>query len=461
MEAKTPIYACIDLKSFYASVECLERGLDPMKANLVVADETRTEKTICLAVSPSLKAYGISGRARLFEVYQALKEYESKTGKKVSFIIAPPRMKKYIEISTKIYEIYLKYIAPEDIYIYSIDEVFIDLSHYGTLYGMRPRALVSFLISEIYRECGITATGGLGTNLYLAKVAMDILAKHETPDENGVRLAGLTEKLYRKRLWNHRPVTDFWRIGPGSAKRLAECGVFTMGDLARFSLDHVEILFDRFGIDAEILIDHAWGFEPCTLTDIRNYHSENQSIQSGQVLSEPYSADAARLIIREMTEDLVLEIVSRGLLTQRLVLIIGYDRGIVDSGQYNGETEIDRYGRKIPKTSRGTSSLNAPTSSSLKIVEEVLHLYDRIIRPDVPVRRMYITAQKLQTADQAPPEQISLFESQSAHFREQALQKTILDLRSKYGHNIIFKGMDLQEEATGLQRGQQMGGHHE
>lgn len=351
---KENVYLSIDLKSFYASVECRERGLDPMKTNLIVADAGRTEKTICLAVSPSLKAYGIPGRPRLFQVVQKVREVNKErmrfasggvfTGSScfdeelkssphlaVNYVIAPPRMALYMEYSTRIYKIYMKYIAPEDAHVYSIDEIFLDVTQYLDIYGMTARQLAEKIIRDVYQETGITATAGIGSNLYLSKIAMDIVAKHIQPDENGVRIAELDERSYRQLLWNHRPITDFWRVGKGYAKKLKEHGMFTMGDVARCSIGepnnyhNEELLYRLFGVNAELLIDHAWGWEPCTMEDIKAYRPENNSIGSGQVLPCPYPTQKARLVVQEMTDLLVLDLVDKGLVTDQMVLTVGYD----------------------------------------------------------------------------------------------------------------------------------------
>lgn len=415
-------YIAIDLKSFYASVECVERRLNPLTTNLVVADASRTEKTICLAVSPSLKAYGISGRARLFEVIQKVKEINDQRQRKarrklteksfrdgelknnpnllVSFIAAPPRMAYYIEYSTKIYDIYLKYVSQDDIHVYSIDEVFLDVTDYLKNYKMSAHDLARTIIKDILQSTGITATAGIGTNLYLCKVAMDIVAKHVEADEDGVRIAELDEMSYRRLLWNHTPITDFWRVGKGYAKKLENVHLYTMGDIARCSLGsekdyyNEELLYKLFGVNAELLIDHAWGYEPCTIKDIKKYKPRDKSIGSGQVLHEPYTYDKARLIVKEMVDMLTLDLVDKNLVTDQIVLTIGYDIKNINHS-YTGETKIDMYGRKIPKHSHGTANMKFPTSSTKLITEKVLELYDRIVNKKLFIRRLNISANHL------------------------------------------------------------------
>ena len=367
--AREKSYIAIDLKSFYASVECAERGLDPLTTNLVVADPSRTEKTICLAVSPSLKAYGIPGRARLFEVYQKLNEYKRRTGTDVKFIIAPPHMAKYIDVSSQIYEIYLKYISPEDIHVYSIDECFMDVTHYLELYHMSARELAGTMIHDVLEQTGITATAGIGTNLYLSKIAMDIVAKHAPADDDGVRIAELDEPGYRRMLWTHRPLTDFWRIGPGIARRLEQNGMYTLGDVARRSVYDEDSLYRIFGIDAEILIDHAWGYEPCEMSDIKSYRPDTNCISSGQVLQCPYDAGKARIIVQEMADLMVLDLVEKGMVTDSVTLTIGYDRCSVDEGSYRGEITMDHYGRCVPKHAHGTVSFGTPSNSTQRILD--------------------------------------------------------------------------------------------
>lgn len=498
-------YIAIDLKSFYASVECVERGLDPMDTNLVVADLSRTEKTICLAVSPSLKAYGISGRARLFEVVARVKEINAERltaapghkfdgsscedselkaspGKALDYIVAPPRMAHYIEYSTRIYEIYLKYVAPEDCHVYSIDEIMIDATHYLGIYQMSARELAGKMIQDIHQATGITATAGIGTNLYLCKVAMDIVAKHIPPDKNGVRIASLNEKSYRRILWGHRPITDFWRVGRGYAKKLAEHGMFTMGDVARCSIGKPEdyynedLLYKLFGINAELLIDHAWGWEPCTMADIKAYRPENNSICSGQVLQKPYTAEKARIVVREMAEMMALDLVDRRLVTDQMVLTVGYDMENLARMKDHKPDEVttDRYGRKIPKHAHGTANLEKQTSSGKKIVEAVLELYDRIINQKYLVRRITLGASHVVDEASVLPgpafEQLDLFtdyrarkEQQereaSEREKERKLQQAMLDIKKKYGKNAILKGSNLMEGATAMERNRQIGGH--
>ena len=503
---KEKCYVCCDLKSFYASVECVERGLDPMTTNLVVADKRRTDKTICLAVTPSLKAYGISGRARLFEVVQKVKEVNLRRQRQapgrrftgaswhdpevrsnpslaLDYLVAPPRMAHYIDWSTKIYSVYLKYIAPEDIFPYSIDEVFMDVTNYLDTYHMTARELTRTIILDILKTTGITAAAGMGTNLYLAKVAMDIGAKHVPADEYGVRIAELDEGSYRRRLWGHRPLTDFWRVGRGYAKKLEAHGLYTMGDVARCSIGkdtdyyNEELLYKLFGVNAEILIDHAWGWEPCTIADAKSYKPENKSIVSGQVLQCPYDFQKARLVVREMADALALDLVDKGLVTNQLVLTVGYDiENLTDpqrSRNYRGPVTTDRYGRKIPKHAVGTE--NFPyTSLASDLLRAVTTLYDRIVDPNLLVRRLSISANKLLDEAEAPKgpeaEQLDLFTDYSireqqeqggeaAHVRERKLQEAMLGIKKRYGKNAILKGMNLEEGATAKERNQTIGGH--
>ena len=472
------IYVAIDLKSFYASVECVERGLNPITTNLVVADEERTQKTICLAVSPALKKYGIPGRARLFEVVQAAKKLH------LDYIAAKPRMALYLEYSTRIYDIYLRFIAPEDIHVYSIDEVFMDVTHYLDTYGMNAKELASQIIRTVQDETGITATAGIGTNMYLCKVALDILAKHVTPDENGICVAELDEMSYRKLLWNHRPLTDFWRVGNGYRKKLEENGLFTMGDIARCSLGgprdyhNEELLYKLFGINAELLIDHAWGFEPTTIELVKQYKPEVNCVSSGQVLQSPYDFEKARLIVHEMTDLLVLDLVDKKLVTDQMVLTIGYDIENLSNPlirkKYNGEITTDYYGRKVPKHAHGTANLDRMTSSTKIITDAVLSLYDRIVNPDLLVRRVTIVANRLTREEEAHEkqsyEQLTLFtdyeelqkekeEESKALEKERRLQETMLAVKKRYGKNAMLKGMNLQEGATTIERNNQIGGH--
>ena len=504
---KCKTYIAIDLKSFYASVECRERSRDPLTTNLVVADPSRTEKTICLAVSPSLKKYGLSGRARLFEVIQKVNaannirklkapnhvfsgssddstELQKNPSLKIDYIIAPPRMARYMEYSTKIYNIYLKYIAPEDIHIYSIDEVFIDVTHYLSTYNMTARELAMTMIQDILSTTGITATAGIGTNMYLCKIAMDIVAKHIEPDKNGVRIAELDEMSYRRLLWNHRPITDFWRVGRGYSKKLEKIGLYTMGDIARCSIGkptdyyNEELLYKLFGINAELLIDHAWGYEPCTMEDVKTYKPETNSISSGQVLHCPYEFDKARLVVKEMTDLMALDLVDKGLVTNQIVLTIGYDiENMTDknrSQSYKGTVTTNYYGKKVPKPAHGTTNLPKQTSSTTLITNAVMELYDKIVNKKLLIRRINIVANKLvdehsvKNADKY--EQLDLFtdyeilkkqrEKENAESeREKRMQNTILDIKKKFGKNAILKGMNLQEGATAKDRNNQIGGH--
>ena len=504
---KCKTYIAIDLKSFYASVECRERNRDPLTTNLVVADPSRTEKTICLAVSPSLKKYGLSGRARLFEVIQKVNaannirklkaqnkvfcgssddsiELQKNPSLKIDYITAPPRMARYMEYSTKIYNIYLKYIAPEDIHIYSIDEVFIDVTHYLSTYNMTARELAMTMIQDILSTTGITATAGIGTNLYLCKIAMDIVAKHIEPDKNGVRIAELDEMSYRRLLWNHRPITDFWRVGRGYSKKLEKIGLYTMGDIARCSIGkptdyyNEELLYKLFGINAELLIDHAWGYEPCTMEDVKTYKPETNSISSGQVLHCPYEFDKARLVVKEMTDLMVLDLVDKGLVTNQIVLTIGYDiENITDknrSQSYKGTVTTNYYGKKVPKPAHGTTNLPKQTSSTTLITNAVMELYDKIVNKKLLIRRINIVANKLvdehSVKNANKYEQLDLFtdyeilkkqrEKENAESeREKRMQNTILDIKKKFGKNAILKGMNLQEGATAKDRNNQIGGH--
>ena len=488
------IYISIDLKSFYASVECKERGLNPLTTNLVVADDSRTEKTICLAVSPSLKAYGIPGRARLFEVIQKVNEIntlrkQNAPGHKfscssyddialrknkdleLSYIIAQPRMSFYMEYSTKIYEIYLKWFSSRDIYVYSIDEVFIDVTHYLKNYKMTPRELVTKVIKNIYEQTGITATAGIGTNLYLCKIAMDIVAKHTKPDKNGVRIAGLDEISYRKYLWGHRPLTDFWRVGKGIANKLEKNGIFTMGDIARTSEKNEELLYKLFGVNAELLIDHAWGYEPCTIESIKSYEPITNSISSGQVLHCPYNYEKTKLILKEMTELLTLDLVKKNLVTSKMVLTIGYDvENFTDpeiSKEYSGEITTDRYGRKVPKHACGTINIDHKTASTKIITNAVMELYEKIINKKLLIRRINLTAQDVVNEDEEKIyKQIDLFDNydeikkqRDKEKSEKNLQKAVINIKSKYGKNAILKGMNFVEGGTTIERNSQIGGH--
>ena len=507
MMAKQKTYIAIDLKSFYASVECKERNRDPLTTNLVVADKSRTEKTICLAVSPSLKSYGIPGRPRLFEVVQKVREANNKRRWKapnrtfngssddkaeldanpaleIDYIVAPPRMAYYMEYSTKIYNVYLKYVAPEDIFPYSIDEVFMDVTDYLQTYRMTARELAMTMIQDVLKTTGITATAGIGTNMYLCKIAMDIVAKHIEPDKNGVRIAELDEMSYRRKLWSHRPITDFWRVGNGYAKKLEEHGLYTMGDIARCSIGkpnelyNEELLYKLFGINAELLIDHAWGYEPCTMEQVKAYKPETNSVSSGQVLHCPYDYDKAKLIVKEMTDQMVLDLVDKGLVTDQLVLTIGYDIENLSNpnlkNQYKSEITIDRYGRKVPKHAHGTANLKKKTSSTRLITNAVMDLYDRIVDEHLLVRRITITANKLVDEKSVKQEneyqQLDLFTDYEAQRKKQAeeekklererrMQEAMLSIKKKFGKNAVLKGMNLEEGATAKDRNEQIGGH--
>ena len=455
-------YAAIDLKSFFASVECILRGLDPLKAKLVVADESRTEKTICLAVTPALKAYGIPGRARLFEVNQKVREVKQKTGETIEFIIAKPQMAKYVEYSTKVYNVYLKYVSAEDIHAYSIDECFLDLTKYLKLYKKTARELVKTIVQDVFTTTGITATGGIGTNLYLCKIAMDIMAKHVDADEDGVRIAELDEMSYRRQLWSHQPITSFWQVGRGIAARLEKCylnggrGIRTMGDLARASVKNPDALYKMFGVNAEILIDHAWGYEPCTIADIKKAKPRSQSTGEGQVLQDPYSFEKARLVVREMVDTVSMTLVSHDLVTNALVLTVGYDRENVDKGIYHGETVVDFYGRTIPKPAHGTANIGYYTSSLAVMAEAVMKLFDRIVNPELTVRRLNLVAADIVDASY---EQYDLFTDVQKQQREKKRLKAELLIKKRFGKNAIVKGMDLQEGATTIERNGQIGGH--
>ena len=455
-------YAAIDLKSFFASVECILRGLDPLKAKLVVADESRTEKTICLAVTPALKAYGIPGRARLFEVNQKVREVQRRTGEKIEFTIAKPQMAKYVEYSTKVYNVYLKYVSAEDIHAYSIDECFLDLTRYLKLYKKTARELVKTIIQDVFTSTGITATGGIGTNLYLCKIAMDVMAKHVEADADGVRIAELDEMSYRKQLWSHRPITSFWQVGRGIAERLENCrlnagrGIYTMGDIARVSVKNPEALYKLFGVNAEILIDHAWGYEPCTIADIKKAKPRNRSTGEGQVLQDPYSFDKARLVVREMVDTVSMTLIAHDLVTNAMVLTVGYDRENVDKGIYHGVTVTDFYGRTIPKPAHGTANIGYYTSSQSVMADAVMKLFDRIVDPKLTVRRLNLVAADIVDASH---EQYDLFTDVKKQEREKKRLKAELLIKKRFGKNAIVKGMDLQEGATTIERNGQIGGH--
>lgn len=494
------VYMCIDLKSFYASVECRERNLDPLDTNLVVADESRTDKTICLAVSPSLKSYGLGGRCRLFEVRQKIKEvnyqrrknnhYRNFTGKsyiasklnndpslELDFIAAVPRMKLYMKYSTNIYNVYLKYIAPEDILVYSIDEVFCDITNYLSFYKMTAEELVMKIIENVYNTTGITATAGIGTNMYLAKVAMDVTAKKMKPNKFGVRIASLDEMKYKKELWSHKPLTDFWRVGKGYAKKLEENGMHTMGDVARMSINNEDFLYKLFGVNAEFLIDHAWGYEPCTIADAKKYKPSTNSISQGQVLHCPYNYEKTKLIVREMTDNLVLDLVEKHLKTDQFVLTIGYDVESLTTPEiarkYRGEVTIDAYGRRVPKHAHGTANIDHKTSSTKVITSEIMKLYDRIVNPILLVRRLNLTACNLVSEDMENKpiiKQVDLFsnyeeiskqkaKSLEEEIEEKKIQKTLLDIKKKYGKNSILKAMNYEEGATAKERNKEVGGH--
>lgn len=493
-------YLSIDLKSFFASVECMERGLDPLNTNLVVADEMRTDKTICLAATPTLKSYGIGGRSRLFEVKQCIslvnnaRKYKAPNRKlegssyifselqknpalAADFIIAPPRMSYYIKYSTQIYEIYMRYIAPEDIVVYSIDEVFMDVTNYLGMYKLSARGLAQRIIQDVLKETGITATAGIGTNLYLCKVAMDIVAKHIPADENGVRIAELDEMSYRKTLWAHEPITDFWRVGKGTAERLRARGIYTMGDIARISIHNEDLFYSLFGKGAELLIDHAWGWEPCTMEAIKAYRPETNSSGSGQVLHIPYEADKARLVLLEMADLLALDLVDKGLVTNQLVVTVGYDiENITDPARrslYHGEIVSDRYGRQIPKHSHGTINLSGYMSSAKKIMDAAGELFDKIVNPSLLIRRLNITANNViyeEDVESGGFEQLDFFtdyeeadakkEAEREQLdRERRTQLALIKIKKKFGRNAVLKGMNLEEGATAKDRNGQIGGH--
>ena len=493
MEDRT--YIAIDLKSFYASVECRERGLDPLDTNLVVADESRTDKTICLAVSPSLKSYGLPGRCRLFEAKEKRKEINTERSKhtppfgfagksysnrelkahselSLDFIIAPPQMALYMKYSADIYRIYLSFIAPEDIHVYSIDEVFIDATDYLTLYRTTPEKLAMDMILEILGKTGITATAGIGTNLYLAKIAMDIMAKHIKADGNGVRIAKLDEMTYRKELWSHRPVTDFWRVGRGYGKKLEAHGLYTMGDIARCSEKNEELLYSLFGVNAELLIDHAWGVEPCTMKDIKEYRPSSSSVGSGQVLSCPYSAEKAELIVKEMADSLSSDLLRKRLKTKQLMLTVGYDVENLDHEGYKGDVKKDFYGRDIPKSAHGSEMMDDYTSSSSLIIKCAVNLYKRIINPSLLIRRLTIAALSVLPEDEIPEKiiQPDLFDDENEMTarradaevraaRERRLQETTIAIKDRFGKNSLLRAMDYEEGATAIERNRQIGGH--
>lgn len=497
-------YIAIDLKSFYASVECVERGLDPLTTNLVVADVSRTDKTICLAVSPSLKSYGIGGRARLFEVRQRVRDinnerairspYHRLTGESyddnvlrehpdwaVSYIAAPPRMKYYMEYSARVYSVYMKYISSEDVHVYSIDEVFMDVTDYLSMYKCTAKELAMRIINDVLKTTGITATAGIGTNLYLCKVAMDIVAKHMTPDANGVRVAELDEMSYRQQLWDHKPLTDFWRIGAGISRKLEALGINTMGKLARLSEQNEDMLYRMFGVNAEIIIDHAWGWEPCSIQYIKNYCPSVRSVSRGQVLTCPYSFEKARVVMREMVDVISLTLVEQHLMTDCLNIYVGYDRESLTSHeiaeQYLGEVKLDYYGRTVPKHAQGTAHLNRYTSSTQLIADAVMDVFDRVVNPNLLVRRLNIAANHLTNENALPSTpkkkkdlQLDLFADNEADHREReqeevrlekerSIQETLLSIRKKFGSNAILKGLNFAEGSTAVERNGQVGGH--
>ncbi|MGO5161120.1 MULTISPECIES: Y-family DNA polymerase [unclassified Bilifractor] len=499
-------YIAIDLKSFYASVECQERGLDPLRTNLVVADVSRTEKTICLAVSPALKAYGIPGRARLFEVVQRVgeinrerirrapgnvfsgassdaEELKQNPALEVSYIAAVPRMAYYIKYSTRIYQIYLKYIAPEDIHVYSIDEVFIDATDYLKTYGMTAHELAITMIRDVLKETGITATAGIGTNLYLAKIAMDIVAKHAEADADGVRIAELDEMSYRRQLWTHRPLTDFWRVGRGYAKKLEEYGMYTMGDIARCSvggandLCNEELLYKLFGVNAELLIDHAWGYEPCTIDLIKKYRPESNSVSSGQVLMSPYSFEKAAVVVQEMADVMALDLVGKRMVTDQVTLTIGYDKESLEDPEirkkYRGAVSRDHYGRRIPQHAHGSAKLSGATSSGNEITHAAMEIYRRTVDPSLLIRRITISLEHVIPEDEVPDtsyEQMDLFtdyhsleakkEKEKKKFdKERRMQEAMISIRERFGSDAVIRGLNLREGATGLDRSKQIGGH--
>ncbi len=494
------MYICIDLKSFYASVECAELGLNPMNTCLVVADASRTAKTICLAVSPALKSFGVPGRPRLFEVIQKVNEVNAERKRRapnrtfigrstsatelladrslaLDYIVTPPRMSYYMEYSTRIYNIYLRYIAPEDIHVYSVDEVFIDCTNYLKIYNITARELAIKMIREVLRETGITATVGIGTNMYLAKIAMDIEAKHMRADADGVRIAELDEMSYRRNLWSHTPITDFWRVGQGYAKKLADHGMKTMGDIALCSVKNEDLLYKMFGVNAELLIDHAWGWEPCTIAQIKAYRPSSNSLGSGQVLQHPYSFEKAKLIAREMTDLLVLELVEKRLVTSQMVLDVGYDTESLaggNSNKYSGDTAVDRYGRRVPKPAHGSINLPCPCSSTKIITEHMMQLFDRIVDPALLVRRLTVTAafvvREGDIKENIGFEQMDIFtdyeaikqkkeqEKQELE-REKKIQAAVISIKKKHGKNALIKGMNLEDGATTVSRNRQIGGH--
>ena len=471
MQEAQRTYIAIDLKSFYASVECVDRGLDPLTTNLVVADESRTDKTICLAVTPSLKAYGIPGRARLFEVKQKARG--------IDFIIAPPRMAHYIEVSSRVYSVYLKYIAPEDIHVYSIDEVFMDVTNYLATYKMTAHQLAMTMIRDVLSQTGITATAGIGTNLYLCKVAMDIMAKKAPADKDGVRIAELDEQIYRRELWDYRPITKFWRVGRGIANKLAFYGIDTMGRLARMSKQNEELLYKLFGVNAELLIDHAWGWEPCTIADVKAYRPETNSFSSGQVLQEPYTFQKARVVIQEMAEGMALDLVAKRMVTDQLVLTVGYDAECLTRPDirdlYHGEITTNYYGKLVPKHAYGSLRFDKPTSSSRLLMNGAAELFDRHVNPNLLIRRLnlcvnHVVSESTLAQQPAQPQQLDLFtdyealerqqqEEQARLDKERRLQEAQLKIKQRFGKNAILRGLNYSEGATAKERNAQIGGH--
>lgn len=495
-------YIAIDLKSFYASVECVDRGLDPLTTNLVVADSSRTEKTICLAVSPSLKSYGVGGRARLFEVVQKVREvnyqrrmnipYGVFTGKswrnpellehpdwELDYIVAPPRMARYMQMSAKIYSVYLKYIAPEDIHVYSCDEVFMDVTAYLSTYKKTPHELAMTIVRDVLKQTGITATAGIGTNMYLCKVAMDIVAKHMPADKDGVRIAELDEKSYRENLWNHRPLTDFWRCGKGIVQKLAMYGIETMGQIARLSVKNEDVLYKLFGVNAELLIDHAWGWEPCTMDYIKSYRPETNSLSSGQVLHEPYTFKKARVVIKEMADAISMDLLDKGLVTDQLVVTVGYDRTSLENpeirAKYHGPVVKDYYGREVPKSAHGTANLDRQTSSTTLIMTAVENLFDRIVNKNLLVRRLNITTNHVVLESRVKKQddkmvQLDLFsdyetlakqkkEEEERLAKERRMQEALLAIKKQFGKNAILRGLNFEDGATAKDRNEQIGGH--
>ena len=494
--AKERTYIAIDLKSFYASVECVERGLDPLTTNLVVADASRTEKTICLAVTPTLKQYGLSGRSRLFEVVQRVRQVNNERRKRapywqftgesaddtklqahpelaVTYHVAPPRMAYYIDYSARIYSIYMKYVAPEDIHVYSVDEVFMDVTNYLGTYKITAHELARRMIGHVLRETGITATAGIGTNLYLCKVAMDIVAKHIPADKDGVRIDELDEMSYRRKLWSHRPLTDFWRVGRGIAHKLEACGMQTMGDVARCSLKKEGLLYKLFGVNAELLIDHAWGWEPCTMAAIKAYRPKSNSFSSGQVLSEPYTFEKARIVMREMADVMALKLVSLRLVAHQVGIYVNYDTASLKQGTYTGDVVSDYYGRPAPKPAHGGALLPHPTSSARIITETVMQLFDQAVNPKLLVRRLTLNVNQVvdeETVATVATEQLDMFTDyeqlaqereaeQNALDKERRMQEAVLTIKRKYNKNAILRGMNLEEGATARDRNSQIGGH--